>query len=113
MNKKISNNRLKYLKPFRNTFLILIIAFAIWMVFFDTNSWLIHNELNNDIEELEDEKDFYEAEINKDKKAIKELSTDFGVEKLAREKYYLKKENEDIFIIEYQDSIAKQEQDEK
>ena len=77
------------------------------MLFFDANSWLIHNELNNDIEELETEKDFYKNEIIKDKKAIKELSTEEGVEKLAREKYYMKQDNEEIFIIEYQDSLPK------
>lgn len=77
------------------------------MLFFDANSWLIHNELNKEIEELETEKDFYKNEIIKDKKAIKELSTEEGVEKLAREKYYMKQDNEEIFIIEYQDSLPK------
>ena len=82
------------------------------MLFFDANSWLIHHELNSDINDLENEKDYYKKEIEKDKKAIKELSTEEGVEALAREKYYMKKENEDIYIIEYEDSIAKQKKDE-
>ncbi|MCB0445878.1 MAG: septum formation initiator family protein [Gelidibacter sp.] len=75
------------------------------MLFFDANSWLIHRELNNDMKDLENEKQYYQKEIEKDKKAIKELSTDEGIEKLAREKYYMKKDNEDIYIIEYEDSI--------
>jgi cell division protein FtsB len=57
---------------------------------------------------LEDEKDYYKNEIEKDKKAIQELSTDEGIEKLAREKYYMKKENEEIYIIEYEDSLKNQ-----
>ena len=94
----------KYLKPFKNIFVLILVVFAV--------SWLIHNELNSDIEELEAEKEFYKNEIIKDRKAIKELSTEEGVEKLAREKYYMKKDNEDIFIIEYQDSLAKAKKNE-
>ena len=51
-------------------------------------------------------------EMAKDQKAIRELSTDEGVEKTAREMYYMKKPNEDIYIIEYEDSIPKQKSDE-
>ena len=93
------------LKYFKNIFVLIFIGFAIWMLFIDSNSLIIHNELNNEISDLEDEKEYYSKEITKDKKAIKELSTDEGLERLAREKYYMKKENEDIYIIEYEDSI--------
>ena len=65
------------------------------MLFFDSNSWFIHNELNNDIEKLEDEKKYYQNEIKKDSKEIKKLSTDEGLEKFGREKYNMKKENEE------------------
>ncbi|MEM5566124.1 septum formation initiator family protein [Psychroserpens sp. AS72] len=87
-------------------------VFAIWMLFIDSNSLLIHRELNQDITDLEDEKAYYKNEIEKDKKAIKELSTEDGIEKLAREKYYMKKENEDIYIIEYEDSLKLEKKDE-
>ena len=97
----------KYIKPFKNIFVFILLVFVVWMMFFDANSWLIHHELNSNIEDLETEKEFYKNEIIKDKKAIKELSTEEGVEKLAREKYYMKQENEEIFIIEYQDSLPK------
>jgi cell division protein FtsB len=82
------------------------------MLFFDANSWLIHRELNTDMDDLQDEKEYYQKEIEKDKKAIKELSTDEGTEKIAREKYYMKKENEDIYIIEYEDSIKNKRKNE-
>ena len=82
------------------------------MLFFDAHSWLFHRELNKDIEELEYQKEHYKKEIEKDKKAIKELSTEEGIERAARENYYMKKPNEDIYIIEYEDSIAKQNNDE-
>ncbi|WP_415222791.1 FtsB family cell division protein [Psychroserpens sp.] len=83
-----------------------------WMLFFDSNSLLIHQELNEDITDLEDEKGYYRNEIQKDDKAIKELSTEEGIEKMAREKYYMKKENEDIYIIEYEDSLKLKRKDE-
>ena len=94
-----------FLKPIKNIYVIAIIAFVVWMIFFDNNSWFIHNELNNDIKDLENEKDYYKKEIDKDKKALKELNTEIGLEKFAREEYYMKRENEDIYIIEYEDSL--------
>ncbi|SFZ93340.1 Cell division protein FtsB [Flaviramulus basaltis] len=95
----------KYFKPFKNIFVLFLVGFAVWMLFFDANSWLIHHELNTDIEDLENEKEYYKKEIQKDKKAIKELSTEEGLEKFAREEYYMKRENEEIYIIEYEDSL--------
>jgi len=86
-------------------FVIILIAFAIWMLFFDANSFLIHHELNSEMDDLEDEKDYYKREIDKDKKALDELGTEEGLERLAREKYYMKRENEEIYIIEYEDSL--------
>ena len=50
------NKNKRFFKPFKNAFFVISIVFAIWMLFFDTNSWFIHNELNNDIKALENEK---------------------------------------------------------
>nr|WP_321246294.1 septum formation initiator family protein [uncultured Psychroserpens sp.] len=100
------------MKKFRNIFIIVLVIFAVWMLFIDSNSLLIHRELNEDVTDLEDEKAYYRNEIKKDKKAIKELSTEDGIEKMAREKYYMKKENEDIYIIEYEDSLKLEKKDE-
>ncbi len=102
----------KYLKPFKNIYLLVFIVFAVWMLFFDAHSLLFHYELNEDMKELEYQKEHYKNEMAKDNKAIKELSTEEGIERAARENYYMKKPDEDIFIIEYEDSIAKQKKDE-
>lgn len=99
------------LKYFTNIFLIIFAIFAIWMLFFDANSLLIHNELNNDIDDLNDEKEFYIKEIEKDNKELKKLSTDEGLEKFAREEYYMKRDKEEIYIIEYEDSIKTKKND--
>ena len=102
-------NRLKNIfKPFKNIFLLVTIIFIVWMLFFDANSWLIQRELNKEIDALNVKKEFYESEISSDKKEIKILQTPEGVEKYAREKYNMKKENEEIYIIET-DSIKPKE----
>ena len=67
--------------------------------FFDTNSLIIHNELSNDIDKLNNQKKYFTNEINKDKSELKLLQTDSGLEKYAREKLFMKKENEDIFLL--------------
>jgi len=99
------NKNRRFLKPFKNVVFVISLVFAVWMLFFDSNSWFIHNELNNDIKALENEREYYKNEIEKDKKEIKKLSSDKGVEKYGREKYHMKKENEEIYLIEYEDSL--------
>ena len=89
---------------FKNIFIIILIIFSVWMIFFDANSWFIHRELNKDIDKLEQEKEYYKNEIAKDKKEIEKLSTDEGIEKYGRQEFNMKQENEEIYIIEYEDS---------
>lgn len=95
----------KWFKLLTNTYVLVLTIFVVWMAFFDTNSLLIHLELRKEIKKLEQQKEFLKNEIAKDKKALKELSTPEELEKFAREKYYMKKENEEIFLIEYEDSL--------
>lgn len=92
--------------------MLILVLFLIWMIFFDTNSFLIHNELNDDINALENNKEFYQEEIKNDKVFIEKMKDTKEIEKFAREKYFLKKENEDIFIIEHEDSIQNKKNDE-
>ncbi len=87
------------------TYVIILILFVVWMVFFDTNSYIIHKELNDEINALEDTKEFYKEEIARDLEFIEKMKDSNEVEKYAREKYYLKRENEDIYIIEHEDSL--------
>ena len=75
------------------------------MIFFDSNSLIIHNELNNDINELNEQKSYYEKEIVKDNIELKLIQSDSVLEKYAREKLFMKKDNEEVFLIEY-DTIS-------
>lgn len=88
-----------------NMYVLVLTLFVIWMAFFDTNSLLIHLELKKEINKLEQQKAFLKDEIEKDKKVLKKLSNEDELEKFAREEYYMKKDNEEIFLIEYEDSL--------
>lgn len=85
-----------------NKYVIVTVFFIVWMLFLDNYSYLDHRLLDNEINELEENKEYYQQEIKEDKKNIKTLKNPHQVEKFAREKYYMKKDSEDIYIIEYE-----------
>jgi len=101
--KKIKENKL--FKFFTNKYIIILGAFLIWMFFFDANVQL-NKEFKKEIKELNTTINFYKKEIKKDKNTIMELQDSLQLEKFAREKYLMKKENEDIYIIEF-DTLKK------
>jgi len=94
----------KKLNKMQKIMVIILIAFIIWMLFFDENSYLIHRELNTEIKKLEESTKYYKTEIKKNKKMMDNLNNPKSLEKFARETYKMKKKNEDIFIVEF-DSI--------
>lgn len=88
------------------TYVIILTLFVSWMLFLDENSYLRHQEFNKDIEELETWIDYHKQKIAEDKETIKKLQDSLELERFAREKYLMKKKNEDIYIIEF-DTIKK------
>ena len=94
-----------------NLYVLILTIFAVWMLFFDTNSLLIHMELKKEIKKLEKQQEFLREEIAKDREIIERLSDPKELEKFAREEYYLKRKNEEVFLIEFEDSL-KREKDE-
>ena len=101
--KKMRKN--KIIKFLTNKYIIILTAFLVWMFFFDANVKL-NKEFKKEIKELNNTINFYKKEISKDKKTIIELQDSLQLEKFAREQYLMKKENEDIYIIEY-DTLKK------
>ena len=79
-------------------------VFIVWMVVFDANSWLIHNDLNDDIEDLILKLNFIIVRFKRSKRN-QHLNSPDGIEKYAREHYKMKKENEVVYIIEDADSL--------
>ena len=96
----------KYLS---NKYVLIGLLFIVWMSFLDSNSWLIHKELNDELDKLDENKEYYIKEISKDEKLINKLEDTAGLENFAREKYYMKKEKEDIYIIDYQNDSNENE----
>lgn len=84
----------------RNKYAITSTLFVLWMLFFDRNDLMSQYQYWNQLKKLEAEKEFYSKEIEKTRRDLDELNTDPAMlEKFAREKYLMKKENEDIFVI--------------
>lgn len=88
-------------KPFRNFYIMGLTLFFLWMLLLDSNNLIARYQLSSKLSTLENEKEYYQEKIEEVKKDHSEL---FGnresIEKFAREKYLMKKETEDIFIIE-------------
>jgi len=71
----------------------------------DANSYIFQKELNKEIEDLKSQKEKLKIEIEIDKKLIKDLNNIDNYEAFAREKFFMKRENEEIYIIEFQDTL--------
>ena len=90
----------KLLELVRNKYFLTIVGFAVWMMFFDRNDMISQYEYLSQVNKLQQEKDFYTKEIATVQKDLKELDSNLNtVEKFAREKYFMKKDNEDVFVI--------------
>lgn len=94
------------IKIITNKYVVIFSVFIVWMFFFDENSFLNHMEFDNEIEKLENEKKYYKSEIYIDSSLINKLDNKKEIEKFAREEYKMKKENEEIYLIEY-DTLEK------
>lgn len=97
----------KWYKYLINRYVIVGLAFAIWMTFFDQNSYRMHQDLDMDLERLEEEKVYFNNVINEEEEALEKLkSSPEAYEKIARERFLMKRENEDIFVIEKEDTVS-------
>jgi len=96
-----------YLKILGSRYIFGLLFFIVWMLFFDNQSYFDQRVLDKQIKELEDNKSYYKEEIAKDKQSIKNLKNTGQTERYAREKYYMKRPNEDIYIIDIEDDKIK------
>jgi len=87
-------------KAFRNFYFVSLAIFLVWMLLLDSNNLVARYQLGSKLNSLEDEKAYYEEKIKEVKKDRAELFGDReSIEKFAREKYLMKKETEDIYVI--------------
>jgi cell division protein FtsB len=88
------------LKVLKNKYVLTTIGIIVWLLFFDKNDVYTQWELNKKLNKLESERDYYISEIKNNKSDIEELETNKeSLEKFAREKYLMKRDNEDVFIM--------------
>ena len=106
---KALRNKYPFLKILGNRYFLVTLFFIVWMLFLDNYSYLDHRVLNQQIEELESNRKYYKEEITSDSTKIKKLQNPDMIEKYAREKYYMKKDSEDIYIIEFEDDLESEE----
>jgi cell division protein FtsB len=87
-------------KAFRNFYIVTGLIFLVWMLFLDSNDFLSRFKLSAKLRSLENEKEYYQEKILEVEKDREELMGNRELlEKFAREKYLMKKNTEDIFIV--------------
>lgn len=93
--------RLKALLPLlKNRFVLVGLVFLVWMVFFDSNDLISQYKYKRKLRQLEENKNFYLEQIELVKQDKEELFTNLKkLEKFAREKYKMKRDDEDLYIV--------------
>src|SRR4029078_7897100 len=88
------------IKAFQNKYVITLAAFIVLMLFIDHNDIFMQLDRRRQLNDLLASKAYYEKQIEQTKKNLSELQNNpAALEKFAREKYLLKKDNEDIFVV--------------
>ena len=109
----MKNNFLKQIpepwrKVLKNKYFITGFSFLFWLSFFDRNDFITQYTYRSKLSELEKERDYYIREIVKNKNDVSDLLTnDKNLERYAREKYRMKRDNEDVFVLVYEDPKKK------
>jgi len=84
----------------KNKYVLTIAVFSIWMLFFDQNNAVDRLRMGSEIRQLEDDREYYLEQIQKDSARLSELTTNKeNLEKYAREQFLMKKSDEDVFVV--------------
>ncbi|MEP6627217.1 MAG: septum formation initiator family protein [Ginsengibacter sp.] len=96
-------NKLRFI--FTNKYLITGIAFAVWMAFFDRNDLILQLKRIHELGKLQESEKTMSLQISDTRQELQLLKTNpETLEKYAREKYLMKKDNEDLFIVTFDSS---------
>ena len=84
----------------KNKYFIAAAFFIIWMSFFDLKDWRLIASRKEKLRDLEKSEQHLSSQIKETRKELELLKTSAQtIEKYARENYYMKKDNEDLFIV--------------
>ena len=90
----------KIVRSIINKYTIALAAFVVWVIFFDDNNLRQHQKNLQELAMLQEQVSFYKHKIEADKRKLIELQTnDENLEKFAREQFFMKKANEEIYVI--------------
>jgi cell division protein FtsB len=90
----------RLLDLFKNKYFLITVIFLVWLIFFDRNDLLSQYEYRQQLNKLKEEHEFYTKETADVQKQLNELTSNKEkLEKFAREKYLMKKPDEDVFVI--------------
>ncbi len=85
----------------KNKYVVALLGFTIWILFFDRNDFFTQWDRKVELKKLEQSKEYYVSEIATIKRDLDDLQSNTSVlEKFARENFFLKRLNEDVFIVE-------------
>jgi cell division protein DivIC len=94
----------KILPYLKNKYILTLLVLFVWILFFDQNNLVDRLMSQRQIRQLESDILYFRDRIRQDSIRMNELKTDNeNLEKFAREQYLMKRENEDIFVIEFED----------
>ena len=97
------------LNLFKYRYILLFAFFGLWMLFFDSNNVFYRVSIASEVSVLEESKALYEKQISDLRRQRTELfGNQTNLEKFAREKYMMKKDNEDLFVIIH-DTISEED----
>ncbi len=92
--------RLEIPPLFRNKYFLVLLAMLVWLLFFDNHNLIQQWRMQRQLNQLRRERDFYREEIRRDSLLIDQLKSEpVALERYARERYLMKKEGEDVFVI--------------
>lgn len=91
---------MKAIRFLKNKYLIATVLFLVWMLFFDHNNIFLHLQYKKELNELKTSKKYYQEQIDKTREEVELIKTNpQALEKVAREQYLMKKDNEDVFVV--------------
>ena len=83
----------------KNRYAFSLLFFLVYVFFFDQNNLMIQYSYHDQLETLETERDYFKSAIKKTSQELDDLTKNPAtLEKFARENYYMKKENEEVFV---------------
>ncbi len=82
-----------------NKFLLAAIAFVVWMLFFDRNDFFVQSQRRKELKDLQVSKVYFTKQIEEERKFSDDLKNNpAAIEKFAREKYLMKRDDEDLYL---------------